>query len=185
MDHIDMVEKLRERANVSYEEARAALERSNWDMLDALVELEKQGKVHGGASYDTAGAGSSAPKYEKVNATASANDGESGWKNFWDGVKRLFEKSWVNSFRISRKGETLLMMPILVFLLLLICCFYLTLPLLIIGLFFGCRYSFEGRDIRGDELNRVMDKAANVAENVKENIKNAASEEPKKNGDAQ
>ncbi|NLO13382.1 MAG: ubiquitin, partial [Clostridiales bacterium] len=44
MDHFEMVEKLRQKANVSYEEAKAALEHSEWDLLDALVYLESQGK---------------------------------------------------------------------------------------------------------------------------------------------
>ena len=50
MEHIEMVEKLMEKANVSYAEAKQALENNNWDMLDALIELERQGKVHGGQS---------------------------------------------------------------------------------------------------------------------------------------
>lgn len=184
MDHIDMVEKLRERANVSYEEARAALERSNWDMLDALIELEHQGRVRGGAAYDTAGDGKSAPNYDTVKATASARGKNSGWKNFCDGCRQLFRKSWVNSFRICRNGEALLVMPILVFLLLVVCCFWFTLPALVIGLFFGCRYSFVGKDIKDDDLNRVMDKAANAAESVKESIRDAASEDGGKGGQA-
>jgi len=40
-----MVETLREKANVSYEEAKAALEASNWDLLDAIVLLEGEGKI--------------------------------------------------------------------------------------------------------------------------------------------
>ena len=50
MDHFEMVEKLRTKANVSYEEAKAALEASNWDILDALVLLENEGKVNNGAT---------------------------------------------------------------------------------------------------------------------------------------
>ena len=46
MEHFEMVEKLRQKANVSYEEAKAALEASEWDLLDALVYLESQGKVN-------------------------------------------------------------------------------------------------------------------------------------------
>ena len=45
MDHFEMVEKLRTKANVSYEEAKAALEKTDWDVLDALVLLENEGKV--------------------------------------------------------------------------------------------------------------------------------------------
>ena len=45
MDNFEKVEKLREKANVSFEEAKAALEESNWDLLDAMIVLEKQGKT--------------------------------------------------------------------------------------------------------------------------------------------
>ena len=45
MEQLEKVEKLRERANVSYEEAKEALEASDWDLLDAMVYLEKKGKV--------------------------------------------------------------------------------------------------------------------------------------------
>ena len=45
MDNFEKVEKLRQHANVSYEEAKEALERSDWDILDAMIYLEKTGKV--------------------------------------------------------------------------------------------------------------------------------------------
>ena len=51
MDHLEMVEKLAQKAGVSYEDAKMALEACNWDMLDALVYLEKLGGLvlHGWA----------------------------------------------------------------------------------------------------------------------------------------
>ena len=45
MDHLEMVEKLREKANVSYEEATQALEACDWDLLDALLMLESKGRL--------------------------------------------------------------------------------------------------------------------------------------------
>lgn len=45
MSSAKTVEKLRERAGVSYEEAREALESTDDDVLDALILLEKKGKV--------------------------------------------------------------------------------------------------------------------------------------------
>ena len=45
MDNFEKVEKLREHANVTYEEAKEALENSNWDILDAMIYLEKNGKT--------------------------------------------------------------------------------------------------------------------------------------------
>ena len=44
MDHFEMTEKLRERAQVSYEEAKEALELNEWDMLEAIVYLEREGE---------------------------------------------------------------------------------------------------------------------------------------------
>ncbi|MGM9974626.1 MAG: ubiquitin, partial [Clostridiaceae bacterium] len=40
MDKINLVDKLRTKANISYEEAKVALENNNWDILDAMVYLE-------------------------------------------------------------------------------------------------------------------------------------------------
>ena len=42
---LEQVEALRARAEVSYEEARAALEDSGGDLLDALISLERAGKL--------------------------------------------------------------------------------------------------------------------------------------------
>lgn len=41
---IEAIDELRKRANVSYEDAKDALERSNGDLLEALILLEKEGK---------------------------------------------------------------------------------------------------------------------------------------------
>lgn len=54
---IEQVEKLQQRANVSYEEAKEALEKCDGDILEALIMLEKEGKTAqtGGGSYRTNG----------------------------------------------------------------------------------------------------------------------------------
>ena len=45
MDKLKLIDKLREKTNISYEEAKAALENNNWDILDAILYLEESGKV--------------------------------------------------------------------------------------------------------------------------------------------
>lgn len=174
MDHMEMVEKLRRHANVSYEEAKAALEAANWDMLDAMIELEKRGKVRAGAAYDT-GSGNQGAQYEAVHATASAKREHTGWKNFCSGVKSLFTKSCKNSFRVSHNGNEVISVPVLVMILLLIPCFWVVLPVLVVGLFFNCRYSFVGPDFKDDTVNRAMGKATDAAENIKESFTSAAN----------
>ena len=67
-------------------------------------------------------------------------------------------------------------MPILIFIALLLLCFWIILPLMIIGLFFGCRYQFAGENIKSDDLNNVMGKATEYAEDLRDNIKTSMEE---------
>lgn len=56
MTTLEQVEKLRAMANVSYDEAKAALDATNGDLLEAIILLEKQGKVatpSGGGYYSS------------------------------------------------------------------------------------------------------------------------------------
>ena len=41
----NLVEKLREKTGITYEEAKCVLEINNWDILDSILYLEEQGKV--------------------------------------------------------------------------------------------------------------------------------------------
>ena len=45
MNHFEMAQTLREKTGISYEEARRALEQAGWDILEAMVALEKEGKL--------------------------------------------------------------------------------------------------------------------------------------------
>lgn len=171
MTNFEMVERLRAKANVSYEEAKAALEAANWDLLDAMVLLEQQGKVAAdeSASYTT-----------REEAAHSATKGE-GFGLF---MKKVGEKVVAginyltrNSFEISRKGKVVLTVPALVLLLLLLPWLWFTLVLLITGLFFGFKYAFRGPDLGKKPINDAMDKASNVAENIKAEVKNRSDEQ--------
>lgn len=42
MENLDKVDLVRKRMNVSYEEAKIALESVNWDTVEAIVKLEKE-----------------------------------------------------------------------------------------------------------------------------------------------
>ena len=163
MDHYEMVEKLRQKANVTYEEAKAALEASDWDILDALVLLESEGKVKDAQS---------APEFttqEKREYTWETKKGaqmkvevHEGAFKLWDWIKTMFRKGNANQFVITRKGEEMIAMPITVLVLLLLCFWPFSLIVLFVGLFLGARYSFRGPDI-GSKVNDVIGK---VQENV-------------------
>ena len=167
MDHFEMVEKLRAKANVSYEEAKAALEASDWDVLDALVLLESEGKVKDAqpqAEYSTQEK-EDKKFYVEVNPQVKAGAGKA-----WDWIRRMFQKGNANQFVIRRRGEELIAMPITVLVLLLICFWPFSLGVLFVGLFLGARYSFRGPDMEGSaKVNEVMDKAAKMVQGDDEN----------------
>ncbi|MBR5109120.1 MAG: DUF4342 domain-containing protein [Clostridia bacterium] len=166
MDHFEMVEKLRTKANVSYEEAKAALEASDWDILDALVLLENEGKVNGEmkAEYTTQEKAETRSAGAAGEAKASFSD---GLGKLWAWIKKLFNLGNTNQFIIRRHEEELIAMPITVMAILMIVFWPFSLIVLFVGLFLGARYSFRGPNINSS-VNDVMDKAQNKAASVVE-----------------
>ncbi len=177
MEH---VEKLREKANVSYAEAKAALNACGDDLLEALLYLERQGKVsppeHGGY-YSSKNEQKEKQSDTSETAGQSEPTGESFSQlmgRFFRWIGGLFKKGCENLFDVQRGDSQIITMPVLVLILLLIFCFWLVIPLLIIGLFLGCRYRFRGRDVEKTAVNKVMESAENAAETLKTDIKEAA-----------
>ncbi|NLT58880.1 MAG: hypothetical protein GXX99_07965 [Clostridiales bacterium] len=165
MERIEMVESLRNRANVSYEEAKQALERCNWDLLDALVMLEGQGRVKepSAASYST-----QAQQAEQGPAPVQRGSIGRGIHRLMRALDVLIEKSLKNSVELQRDGKRILGMPVLLALVLTLCFFWVTVPLLIISIACGYRLCFIGPV--GREANVVMDKVTQKVEEIKQEM---------------
>lgn len=176
MTNFEMVETLREKANISYEEAKAALERSNWDLLDAMLLLEKEGKVNAGAgSYTTR------PAEEKARKKSGRDSGGQGAFQ-WLGRTfcKLLRIGNENYFVVSRAGRELFSLPVTVFVVLMLLGFWFLVAALVIGLFCGLRYAFRGPNLGRDSINNAINRAADMAENVREELrseKNSAGEQ--------
>ena len=89
---------------------------------------------------------------------------------FWRKFCELVRKTNTNQFEISRDGRSLISMPVTLLIISIICFFWVTLPLLIIALFFGCRYRFTGPDFGKDSINSVMNQAADTAQSIKSSV---------------
>jgi hypothetical protein len=63
--------------------------------------------------------------------------------------------------------------PVTVLVVLLIFTFWITVPLIIIGLFLGYRYSFAGPDLGKESVNQALDSVAQAAENIKREVKDS------------
>ena len=178
MATLEQVEKLRERANVSYDEAKAALDATNGDLLEALIYLEKQGKVkapEGNGYYSSEGAAPQDAAGQDRQARREAERGSSFGdllKRFGRFCLRLLRKGNTNTLEVMKGDESKASIPVTVLVLLLIFAFWVTLPLMIIGLFFGLRYRFQGPDLGRESVNRAMDGVADAADDLKRSVTN-------------
>ena len=85
-------------------------------------------------------------------------------------MKMIFEKSIEINFCVSKNGQQIVGVPVLV-LVLLIAFFWPTLPIIIVALFFGFNYSFTGSDKVVADANNVCDKVSQTAESIKNEFK--------------
>lgn len=176
MATLEQVEKLREKANVTYNEAKAALEACGDDLLDAVIYLERQGKINapqGGGHYNSAGGAVHDKGQEEAGPAYNANRGESfsqllgrAWR--WCGM--IISKGNRNSFEVRQHERSVMAIPVTILVLLLLCAFWIVVPLIIIGFFFNFRYVFKGPELEKTGVNRVMGSAANVADNIRQEI---------------
>ena len=176
MEHLEMVEKLREKTGVTYDEAKEALEKCNWEMLDALIELERQGKIKESrtASYSTKDAEQQeAPVSQTVQDKTTFGD---LFRRFISWIGKWVQKGNQNFLRIEHKGKDLMNISITVLILLLLIAFWAVLIVLVVGLFCGCRYSFWGPQLGREDVNQAMDKAHDMAEELKQDFQNGFSE---------
>lgn len=175
---LEQVERLREKADVSYAQAKQALEYSGGNLLDALIYLEEQGAIPRpqGAYYSTR---SETPPPPPPQPPAPAEQPKTKGRHK-GGLRRLCQKIrrllLENELEIWRKGQPVTSLPILILLLLVLFAFYITLPALILGLFLGFRYQISGPDLEDEAFNGMMgnvaDTAAELGRQVMEELKN-------------
>ena len=146
MEMIEKVERLREKAEVTYEEAKAALEQSDGDLLDAMVLLERQGKVR-----------------KPAQSTFSTDYEEQTEYRLFRGFIGFIRKT---TFIVTREEDVVFTMPTIVFAVLLFFFWEILAPVMIIALFFGVRYSFEGEE-EAEKANSILNKAGDFAQDVR------------------
>lgn len=148
---IEKIDLIRKRADVTYKEAKEALEKNDGDIVETLAYLEETNRI----------------KPEKKSDTAP----------FWAKVKRVYAKANAIRFVITKNNATLLNVGIPIVLLVTVVTLPLAVALVIIALLSGCKIRIIHNT--GEEYNinstidNIADKASNLAEKVAQEIKNA------------
>lgn len=176
MEKLNKVETVREKTGVSYEDAKDALEKCDYDMLDAIVYLEQQGKVTAHTAHYTTSDDKSAASTEMAIAQKEYEESSKKTRasevvdRFVETAKRLCARGLEVSFVVEREGKQVIALPVLILLILILFLFPATIPVLIVGLFFGFRYRFEGLNTTSVDINDAMGKVADQAESFKNDV---------------
>lgn len=176
MENFEKAELIVKKTGVTLEKANNALKACDYDVLEALVYLEKLGEINN----DTIAKYSTSADEVSVEFDKTQNDYKksckSGMKDFGEWLKDVIKKGCETSFVVTRRDEEIISLPVIVFVLLLAFAFWIVLPLIVVGFFFECRYQFEGFDNTtidiNDVCNKTCDKASEVCESIKNEIKN-------------
>lgn len=168
MEQMDLIEKIREKTGCSYSEARAALEESGGSLLDALCWLETHGKTQlTGASCSTEGRPAQEPEPEPECREPGAF--QRGMRALRDALVRLLRAGNRNELVMHGKsGSREFGIPVTLFVVLLVLGFWVVAILMVVALFCGCKFSFEGPDLGTEKINDAMGKATEYADQIKQ-----------------
>lgn len=143
VEHHEMAEKLVEKCGISYEEAGEVLKEANFDLLEAMIILERRGKLVSSKSskYST----NMQPDLYVYNKKTAA-DAEN-FKEFiglaWENLCEIFRDILKYQVVVSKNGEEKLVFPLLLAIILLCCTVGLCFLIVLITLFNGCSYSIR------------------------------------------
>ncbi len=169
---LEQVEKLKEVTGVTYNEAKEVLEQTQGDLLEAVLHLERQGKVKR-PQNDGFAKSTTTPKEEPVKA--KKQEQSDSFQKFIEWVKRVIHLGNINDFVVYKEDATTLSIPLTIFVLLLMFGFWIIFPLVVVGLFFGYRYRFSGPNFKDERLNRTVDTIADATIKTGEAVKDAVN----------
>ena len=150
----DAAKRLAEKFGVSQDRAHAALLLSQGDILDAALLLERESPKQAKqvASWSTATGG---------EIPADPTPAPQGWG--WDRVRELLLgillHPTANRLRVDYPGGGGLDVPVVVLAALLLVAFWITVPLLALGWFLGCRFTLRGPEVDIPQANWALDRA--------------------------
>lgn len=168
-DKLEKIDLIKKRANVSYQAAKEALEKNDYDVVETLIDLERQNKLKDEAEYNEKFTKSTSEKNEDEKKSTPSEDGIS------QSIKRLFRKSMDSSFILKNKhGEQVLKLPLLIAIMLILFTVPFSVLLLILAIVF--KYKIIIRyDGKTTCFNEVIDDLNEKYEQQKEEKSNNTS----------
>lgn len=178
MERNEMIKKLMEKAYVTNEEAQEVLEKCNWDLLDAIIYLERNGKVENNETTTIIEVKEEEQKKEDYSKKKDESYGGIGEVigRIFKYLGKIISKGNKNYFEIKKDNEKPIRISLTISIILLILFMPPTVVLLIIGLFCGYKYSVGGPNMNCDGVNDVFEKVSESAGTIKKDFKKGYEE---------
>jgi len=148
---LELLESLRDRAHVSYEEAKEALDKCNCDLVEALIYLEKQNKIK-----------------EPQKETKAAS-------GFFATVKKLIKSCNETKLIVSKNGNTIIDLALTIVILITVFAAPITLFGLIAALFTSHKIRLEKPGCEDMKINKTLDDIATAASKVSDQVVEAVN----------
>lgn len=132
---LEQIDLIMQRANVSYQEAKEALEHCNGDLVKALLYLEKTESIQ-------------THKHKKETTTT-------------DKVTSFIDKLNATTFIMKKKERIYVNVPLSVALIAIILCFHVSIGSIIIALILGVRIAIVGENELASKINSTIDDLKN------------------------
>lgn len=127
---LEQIDLIMQRANVSYSEAKEALEACNGDMLEAIISLEKAEKI----------------KANKKQCTDAGNT-----------IKNFINKLNATRFILHKEDHIYINVSLTLAIIALVFCFHISIIALIIALCNGVRVKVTGENDIAEKINSGLD----------------------------
>lgn len=178
MERNEMIKRLMEKAHVTNEEAQEVLEKCNWDLLDAIITLERSGKVENNETTTIIEVKEEEQKKEDHNRKKDESYGGIGEVigRIFRGIGKVISTGNKNYFEIKKDNEKPIRISLTISIILLILFMPPTVILLIIGLFCGYKYSVGGPNMNCEGVNDVFEKVSESADTIKKDFKKGYEE---------
>ena len=194
MDRFELVEKLVNSTGVGYEEAKKALESSGWDLLDAAVWLEKNGKIENKTNHFSTNPEQQQQQQKQQeeeqrkeeqrkadNTRNSTGRPSSGSRILQTILTKARQIIMDNELVICKNsGEIFLEIPIWLAIILLVVAFWPSVIVLVLVFILGFRFRLHGPDLGSEKVNNILKQLESTAGDFIDRMKNPRSAQ--KNG---
>lgn len=175
MDKLELVDKLRDKAKINYEDAKEALENSNWDILEAMLYLEKKGIIEGPSvsifysneykeSYDSEGG----EAYNNDNINKDSYKNNYNFEGIIEAICKVIDNCNNIFLKIKKEERVFVNTPLTVVIILLFFSFWITIPLAILGLFFDIEFIISSKRFSNDNIDKVNDIFIKISKTVRD-----------------